>query len=314
MRKFDYILLACGGLVVIEGAMIITLNTKRGYWEPTNKFHLLSVVLYLIYLTVVIFSSVESATSSQECDLLWKICSTLYIAVTMSVYSFYYVKSRLVNSVQWTGKKWSGRIVLIMIVMMGVLGLCFFWPPIKDVQYNGILINGVCRLVNRRWIAILWVGGDSVLSVMLLALFIKPLKKLKKQFGVSSSSVAMFRSMERMTKKNRNLLCITVTVTIGVYTAIAVIGDLSMRTVIYMCAIDRLVTLQCITMTFSYDEREYFYCHACFILFLKKRQQESVEEEKSHSVEIYPRNSVSTSIVFMSSLVEETRSEEVEAN
>jgi len=270
----------------------------------------LSVVLYLIYLSTVIFSSLESNNSDQECDLLWKICSTLYISVTMSVYYFYYVKSRLVNSVLWRGKKWSGRFVLIMIVMMGVFGLCLFWPPIRDVQYNGVLLNGECRLVQRRWIAISWVSGDSVLSITLLVLFVKPLEDLKRQLGSIPGSVATLGNMERMTERNRNLLLFTVTVTISLYTAIAVAGNLTMRTVIYLCAIDRLVTLKCITMTFAYDRREYYYCYAFFILFLEDRTSETVEEEYSSFQEINPRNSVSTSLVSISSTTDLAAGEE----
>jgi len=226
----------------------------------------------------------------------------------MSVYSFYFVKSRLVNSVPWRGKKWSGHIVLIMIFMMGALGLCFFWPPIKNVQYNGILINGVCHLAKRRWIAIIWVSGDTVLSVFLLLLFIQPLKIIKESLGNTPRAVATLHSMRRMTEKNRNLLMITVTVTIGLYTAIAVKGDLTMRTVIYMCAIDRLVTLQCITMTFSYEKREYFYCHACFSFCIRNREQhrerereQIMQEDSGFSEEIPVRNSLSSSLIIMSS-------------
>jgi len=142
---------------------------------------------------------------------------------------------------------------------------------------------------------------DSVLSVTLLALFIKPLKDLRDQLGGTPRSVAALRGMERMTKKNRNLLLITVTVTISLYTTIAAVGDLSMRTVIYMCAIDRLVTLQCITMTFSYDKRAYCYCHACYILFLETRMPERVEEENPPPEEVHPRSSTSISVVFLSS-------------
>jgi len=298
MQIFEYILLLCGGLVVTEATMVIILNTKRGYWELTNKFHVLSAVLYLIYLSTVIFSSIESNHSDQECDMLWKICSTLYIAVTMSVYSFYYVKSRLVNSLLWRGQKLFGRLALIMIVMMGVFGLCLFWLPIHDVQYCGILVNGKCHLVKRRWIAISWVGGDSIISVTLLVLFIKPLKELQRQLGGTPRS---FRTMERMTERNRNLLLFTVTVTISCYTTIAVVGNLTMKTVIFMCAIDRLVTLKCITMTFAYDKREYYYCHAFFILFLEKPHPERVEEEHLPAEDSQARNSMSTSLLVISS-------------
>jgi len=216
----------------------------------------------------------------------------MYIAVTMFVYFFYYVRSRVVN-VSWIGKKRSGHVVLTMILMMGILGLCFIWLPIGNVQYDGILIDGVCHLVKRRWIASVWVIGDSVLSVFLLVLFIKPLKKLKETLGDTPRSVANLRSLMRMTEKNRNLLLCTVTVTIGLVTTAVVVGNLAMRTVIYMGAIDRLVTLQCITMTFSYDRKEYFYCHACFILFCKNREQEIEQIDQqgySLSVELLSGN------------------------
>jgi len=202
------------------------------------------------------------------------------------------VRSRVVN-VSWIRKKRFGHVVLTMILMMGILGLGFFWLPIENVQYNGILIDGVCHLVKRRWIAVIWVIGDSVLSVFLLVLFIKPLKNLKEKIGDTPRSVANLRSLMRMIEKNRNLLLCTVTVTIGLFTTAVVVGDLAMRTVIFMGAIDRLVTLQCITMTFSYDRKEYFYCHACFILFCKNREQEIEQIDQqgySLSVELLSGN------------------------
>jgi len=300
MRPFDYALMICGGLVLTEAAMIITLNTKRNYWEATNQFHVLSAVLYLVYLSTVIYSSVECSRSDYYCDLLWKICSTLYIAVNMSVYSFYYVKSGLVNNILWRGRNRSRKLVIILIAMMGVTGLCFFWPPIKHVQFYGVLIDGECKLVNRRWIVILWVLGDSVLSILLLLLFIRPIEVINKTLGDSPRSVAILRSMRRMTEKNRNLLLITVLITVGIYTTIAVFDTLRMRVVIYMCAVDRLVTLQCMTMTFSYDGREYFYCRACFILCFQDRAREIDEDHEQPYQALNPRYS-STSLLTMSS-------------
>jgi len=144
--------------------------------------------------------------------------------------------------------------------------------------------------------------GNSVFSVFLLELFTRPLNILKENLGDTQRSVATLRSMVRLTQKNRNLLC-TVTVTIGLHTTIALVVNLTISTVIHNCAIDRLVTLQCITMTFSYDWRNYFCCCACLILFWQKREPEieqNYQEELSLSVEIPSRNSVSSSLVFMS--------------
>jgi len=89
----------------------------------------------------------------------------------------------------------------------------------------------------------------------------------------------------------------SVLITIGMYTTIAVFGKLHMRTVIYMCAVDRLVTLQCITMTFTYDGKEYFYCRGCF-LFLS-RTLEIEDEEQSYQA-MDQRNSGSTSWLALS--------------
>jgi len=173
------------------------------------------------------------------------------------------------------------RYVLVMIVMMGLAGLCFLWLPIKDVQYNSILVNGVCHPVDRQWINILWMIGDAVLSVLLLMLFIIPLRYVTRSLRDTPRSVRTLQSMKRLTEKNRNLLLCTVMVTIGVLTITAVVRNLTMRAVIYLSAIDRLVTLQCITMTFSYDSRDYFYCHACFILLCKKQSEVEQEEHSS---------------------------------
>merc|ERR1719285_275617 len=186
--------------------------------------------------------------------------------------------------------------------MMGVAGLCFFWPPIKHVQYYGILIDGECSLADRRWIVVLWVIGDSVLSILLLLLFIRPINVINKALGDSPRSVATLRSMRRMTVKNRNLLVFNVLITVGIYTSIAVLGNLRMRTVIWMCAVDRLVTLQCITMTFAYDGREYFYCRACFILCFQDRDPE-IDEDQEQPYQAMNRTSSSPSFLAMSSSI-----------
>jgi len=221
--------------VFSEAAMIITLNTKRGYWEATNKFHVLAALLFLVYLSVVIYSSVKCSLSDYYCDLLWKICSTLYIAVNMSVYSFYYAKTGVVDKILSRGNRGRSRsqgLVIISIAMMGIGGLCFFWPPIKHVQYYGVLRNGECDLAHRRWIVITWVVADSLLSILLLRIFIRQIDVIKSTLRDTPRSVATLRRMRRMTEKNRNLLSFSVLITIGIYSAIAVLGNLQMRTVI----------------------------------------------------------------------------------
>jgi len=299
MRPFDYFLTICGGLVLIEAGVIITLNTKRGYWEPTNKFHLLLTVFYLTYLLVGIFSTYWGSRSEYYCDTLWKVCSTLYIAVNMSVYSFYYVKSKLVNNTLWRGRHRSRGLVLVFIAMMGIGGMSIIWAPISGFQYYGKLVNGECWSANRRWIVITWVVSDSLLSILLLVLFIRPIKVINSTLGDTPRSVATLRSMKRMTEKNRNLLFITILVSTGIFTAIAILGKLQLRNAIYLCAVDRLVTLQCITMTFTYDGKEYFYCRACFILCFQDASRE-VEEKEHCYYSMNTRTSRSTSLIVLS--------------
>jgi len=168
MRTFDYVLMICGGLILGEASAIIILNTKHGYWELTNKLHVLSAVFYLIFLTAVVYSSLQCTRSNHYCDLLWKICSTLYISMSLSVYFFYYAKSRLVNTIRWRGKKLCERVTLIGIVSLALIGLGVFWLPIEGIQWNGFLIDGECHLVKRIWIGPFWVAGDTILSFLLL--------------------------------------------------------------------------------------------------------------------------------------------------
>jgi len=270
-------LILCGALVLGEAAAIITINTQRGYWELTNKFHILSAVFYLIYLTAVIYSSVEATRSNNNCDLLWRICATLYMAVTMCVYSFYWAKSRLINTIKWKGRKLLERIVIISIALM-LPNLCFFWFPNKSVQYNGFMKDGECYLEKRPWIGVMWVTGDTVVSLLLLLLFIKPLLNINTTFRETPESIATTKIMRQMTERNRNLLLVTVLVTLAVIIA-GIVGNLKMRTVIYLCAIDRLVTLQCVTMTFSYEQRRWYYCYACFILYQGRKEESEYDIE-----------------------------------
>lgn len=86
-----------------------------------------------------------------------------------------------------------------------------------------------------------------------------------------------------MAQKNRNLLLFTVLCTLAMIT-IGVFGNFTMRTVLYMSAIDRLVTLQCITMTFSFDKLEYFYCNTCFLLCQRQKKESEQDHEPSSDV------------------------------
>lgn len=252
MKTIDYFLVTCLIFVVIQSIQIIFSYTKRGSWEPVNKIHAISSIFYPVYLGFVVFMSMGCNHSDWSCDIAWKISCTLYIFVTMAVYFFYLVKSKISRSISWKGKAWLERLEILMIIMMGVMGLGFFWLPIKDIQYNAFLIDGVCRLVKRQWIPIIWSLGDTVISVLLLWLFIKPLKEIEEAYADTPKSIMNLKNMKKLIKRTRNLLIIAVVVTFGVMLAIA-IEDLNMLTVHYLCAIDRLVTLQSITLTFWND-------------------------------------------------------------
>jgi len=168
MRAVDCLLGIILGIVVVETTVIIIVNRTRGFWEPINKIHMLSAVLYPIYLSSVIYASLWCNRSNEHCDKLWKSCSTLYIFVTMAVYSFYYIKSNVVHTIAWDGKSLYEWLAIGMIAMMGVMGLGFFWLPIGGVQYNAFLQKEECQLVERPWIPIVWTLGDTMLSILLL--------------------------------------------------------------------------------------------------------------------------------------------------
>jgi len=314
MRSFDYILFTCLGLVIVEAAIIIIVNLRNGLWEPLNRIHIISLVLYPFYLSSVIFASLECNRSDGYCDWMWKICCTLYIAVTMAVYKFYYVKSQVVHTIDWEGKHKCEMLSILMIIMMGVAGLAFFWLPIEGFQYIAFLVDGECQLVKRQWIPILWTLGDTAASVLLLLLFIRPLQEIKELLGESPKSVAMLLSMKRLTMKNRNILAVVVLVTLGVMLTVASV-DLNMRTVHYLCVMDRLVTLQSITLTFSYEGQDYFYYrHLLRFCFREKPDSEADELSSSEVVCVPVRPSMtSPSIIVMSPGVQKAGSGSTES-
>lgn len=292
MRASYYVLLICGVLVVSESATILMLNRKRGFCKPTHKLHVLSVVLYCIFLSAVLFSLLNCNRSSNYCDKSWKVCCSLYNLVTMSVYSFYWVKSRLVHSVMWKGKWYYERMAVAMIAGMGLTGFCFLWLPIKGVQYGAKLEEGECQLHERRWFGYCWVVGDTGISLLLLMLFIRPLRVLKSKLADSPRSVAI---LFKMITKNRNLLLFTVLFTF-VIVVISAIKNLEMRTCIYVLAVDRLVTLQCITMTFSYYLPEWS-CHKLLSCWKPKATPE--RHTLSSDPDIAAQNVKSLSIIHM---------------
>jgi len=270
MKTIDYFLVTCLIFVILQLIYLIFTYTKRGSWEPVNKIHVISYIFYPIYLGFVVFMSIGCNHSDWSCDITWKVSSTLYIIVTMAVYFFYYTKSKISRIISWKGKARFERIEILMIMMMGVIGLGFFWLPIKDVQYNSFLKDGVCRLAQRQWIPIIWSLGDTVLSALLLWLFIKPLKEIEEVYEDTTD----LKQMKELIQRTRNLLIIAVVVTFAVMLVIA-IEDLNMLTVHYLCAIDRLVTLQSISLTFWTDG---LYCFPCL--------QKSISEELTMTDEI----------------------------
>jgi len=302
MRVFEYIMVTVVGLTSAEAFVIITVNTNRRFWERINKIHALCLFIYPIYLSSVIYASLVCTRSNSHCDISWKICCTLYIILTMAVYTFYYVKSNVVHTIDWEGKRMCGQISLLGIAMMGLMGMAFFWLPVQGFQYNAFISNGECELEERGWIPIVWMLGDTALSILLLMLFIRPLQAIQEMLGDSPKSVAMLLGMKRMIEKNRNLLAIIVLATLAVMIRVSV-GHINMRTVHYLCSMDRLVTIQCITLTFSYDGVEYFYCLKP-VYCLCDVSSDTEEEESSYlSVNMPPeRTQPSPSIIVIGAL------------
>lgn len=197
---------------------------------------------------------------------------------------------------------------------MGVGGLAFFWLPIEGFQYTAFLLNGECELVERKWIPIMWTLGDTAASILLLLLFIRPLQEIKELLGDSPKSVAMLLSMKRLTMKNRNILAVVVLVTLGVMLTVASV-ELNMRTVHYLCVMDRLVTLQSITLTFSYEGRDFFYYrHLLFFCFRDKPEYDPDELSSSEVVCVPPiRPSMTSPSIIVMTPAERAGSESKES-
>jgi len=279
MREFEYVLVACLILVLAEATLIIHVNTKRGWWKPINKMHVLSVVFYPIYLSFVIYTSLMCSTSNRHCEIMWKGCSILYVAVTITVWSFYWAKSKVAHSIAWKWKRTFETLSISLILLMGLIGLCFFIFPFKGIQYNAFVVQGNCHRAKRRWITAIWMFGDASVSALLLVLFLRPLQKIKKLMGNSPKSVLMLIGVRQLIKKNRNLLIITVMVTLGAMVIVA-LNNMCIRTVHYLCIIERLLTLQFITLTFSYEPQDYLYkkLSCCSDVSLKNHDELSSSE------------------------------------
>jgi len=279
MKTFEYFLIICLGFVFLEALVIVTVNSLRGFWKLVNWMHVLSAFFYLVYIGCVFYATQIRDRSHGHCDAIWKVSSTLYIALTMAVYSFYYARSKIWKIIKWKGKERLEKLAVVSIAAMGITGLGFFWLPIKGIQYNAYLIDGECAPVRRRWIPVAWMVGDTAVSALLLVLFIRPLAEIRKLLVKSPNSMILLLNMRRLIQKNRNLLAFTVLVTLVVMVTVAV-SDLTLEIIHYMCAFDRFITVQCITLTFSYDSQDYFYCHAC-IFFSCRDPTESDHEEMS---------------------------------
>jgi len=178
--------------------------------------------------------------------------------------------------------------------------LCFVILSIHGVHKDAWLMEEKCDLA-RAWIQILWMSGDAVLSILLLLLFLRPLKEVRHMLRDYPKSVDMLNNVHRVIQKHRNLLIITVSVTLVVMVTITV-KHYSMRTIHYLCAVERLVAVQCITLTFSYDAQEWFYYRPCLPVYCGSKRE--VEEELSSSSDLPSgRRMKSPSIIVMSPAV-----------
>lgn len=153
------------------------------------------------------------------------------------------------------------RVALVMIAAMAIMGLGFVQYPMEGIQFRAFLIDGECYLAERRWMVLMQAFGDTVLSVLLLSLFIIPLRNIE-----------LLPRMRSIVRKNRNLIFFAIFFNLGVVFTIISLSKPKMQTVIFLCVVDRLVTLQCITMTFSYD-LSYFKFKFCSVFHRKSVQE-----------------------------------------
>jgi hypothetical protein len=276
MIFLDNALITALGFVTVQTFLILAINTMRGFWDPVHLTHLLCAVSYCIYLALVIYASKTSNRSDEWCDTVWKITATSYIVLNMAVYSFYYTRSKVWKMIKWEGKDKLEQLAPVMIPLMGLTGLGFFYIPIRGVQYNALLVEGECQPVKRQWIAIVWLVGDTALSFLLLVLFVRPLQELQKMLGDAQKSMIMLLHFRQFIQKNCHLLGITVLATVMVYIMISFM-ELKLSAIHYLCVIDRLITLQCITLSFSYDS-QYYNCFACLLLSYHNHQQFEIDE------------------------------------
>jgi len=283
MRIFDYFLVASLGFVIGQATIIITLNTKWGIWGRTQKLHTMIVIIYPMYLGSVLYSSLQCDRCEKNCSTLWKVCSMFYIVVTVAVWLFYYARSKVVHSLTWDGKCQFERLASLTIVTMGGGGLCFLILSIEGAYEGAFLIGEKCHLAWRLWIQIVWMVGDAGISILLLLLFLRPLTEVRQVLRDHPRSTGMLNNVHRVIQKHRNLLIITVAVTLVVMVTITV-THFSMRTTHYLCTVERLVALQCITLTFNFEAQEYFYYRPCLPVCCGRKRE--VEEELSSSSDL----------------------------
>lgn len=118
---------------------------------------------------------------------------------------------------------------------------------------------------------LMWAFGDTVLSVLLLSLFITSLRTVQKDCGNPQKSIEMLPTVRSFARKNRNLIFFAIFFNLVVVFIIVSLAKPKMRTVIFLCVVDRLITLQCITLTFSYD-LSYFKFKVCSVFHRKPNQ------------------------------------------
>jgi len=234
------------------------------YRKSSSKatMHIVSALLLPVYLGLCVLALRQVEKNEAQCDLYWKLTCLAYISLTVSVYLYYYKKSRIVR------KAPAAKVPVVSILsgigavgifFMLLSGLVFFLIPIDEIRYNAMIYvpdhgdgEACCFPIDRMWIPIIWTAGDTLLSAVLLLLFVYPLCKSelnrRTERSESIAEVSISFRLRRLAIRHIFTMSFAICSTMCCMVYIATWSP-PVQNIIFCCALDMVINLHSVLFT-----------------------------------------------------------------
>ena len=264
-------------------------------WNSVLSYSFLLLFIGFSYIMINEFLSTYMAINGK---LTYPMCTFWFYfnIITYSIFKlimYFTLITRLIEAFNQATKFYSCThnfyMIWRMFLFFSMTGYCYFCLHFAEIDAVQIGM-GKCRVALPINISMTAIGYDFFVCAVNLYLFINPLRKLSKGVQIDSSrdiskctaATELQKIYTKLIKKNAILASVSILTTIGSWIVIAVLKDI-IHIPATWTALDCIITLYCIVLLFTWNEREFEILCCCCIKWKdnvnnKQKQRETVLE------------------------------------